>query len=192
MRHNIRIEGLSFRLRPIELEDAALIVALRGDPELTRFLHPVVLTVEAQEHYLREYFEREHDYYFVIERVSNSTPEGLISLYDVDLKENIGEFGRWIVKKDSFAALESAYLLYSVGFELLNLYAVCCHTIAENKQVLSFHQSCGAYIHGKLNDFFSLEGKRYDAIDQRITRQMWITIKPTLHSKVLMLNKVIR
>jgi RimJ/RimL family protein N-acetyltransferase len=191
MNHNIQIDGLIFRLRPIRLEDASLIVALRSDAELTRFLHPIELSVTAQESYLELYFKREHDYYFVIERISNSTPEGLISLYDIDLNENIGEFGRWIVKKGSFAALESAYLLYSIGFDLLNLNVLRCHTIIENKQVVSFHQSCGLYVYAELKDFFNLNGTKHSAVEQRITKQMWATVKPMLYSKISMLKKVL-
>jgi RimJ/RimL family protein N-acetyltransferase len=39
MRHNILIEGQGFRLRPIADADAPLLLALRSDPDLNRYLH---------------------------------------------------------------------------------------------------------------------------------------------------------
>ena len=42
MRHDINITGYAFKLRPIELSDAQLIVDLRtSQPERSRFLHPI-------------------------------------------------------------------------------------------------------------------------------------------------------
>ncbi len=39
MRHSLTIDGPAFRLRPVCIEDAAFIAALRADPERGRYLH---------------------------------------------------------------------------------------------------------------------------------------------------------
>ena len=80
MKHAIHIAGVRYRLRPIGRRDAGLIVALRGDLERTRFLHPIDLCIEAQEAYLEQYFTREGDYYFLIEGGDKEEAEGLIGL----------------------------------------------------------------------------------------------------------------
>ena len=75
--------GHAFRLRPIELADAPLIISLRSDADRTRYLHGVPLDVAAQEEYLSNYFSRPGDYYFVIQRLpaGGGGAEGLIGIY---------------------------------------------------------------------------------------------------------------
>ena len=41
MRHDVELDGVAFRLRPITSDDAAFIVALRNDARLSRFLHRI-------------------------------------------------------------------------------------------------------------------------------------------------------
>lgn len=174
------MEGYAFRLRPITDDDAALVVELRSNPELNRFLHASSNRVEDQLAWLAHYYEREGDYYFVIERRTNSMPEGVIALYDVDLVTNSGEWGRWILKPGSLAAVESAYLIYRVAFELLGLDSVYCRTVADNGKVVSFHDSCGISARQLLPQHFELGGRRHDAVEHRVDLASWIGIKPRL------------
>ena len=96
MKHAIQIAGPGFRLRPVELSDASFIVKVRlGEEKRNRFVHPISPDPKLQESWLREYFDRAGDYYFVIENRSTGQPEGLVGLYDVG-KENHG-WGEWRV-----------------------------------------------------------------------------------------------
>ena len=115
------MEGYAFRLRPITDNEAAFVVELRSNPELNRFLHAISNRIEDQLAWLARYYEREGDYYFVIERRMNGMPEGVIALYNIDLATSSGEWGRWILRPGSLAAVESAYLIYRIAFELLEL-----------------------------------------------------------------------
>jgi RimJ/RimL family protein N-acetyltransferase len=180
MRHNLTIEGYAFRLRPITDADAAMVVELRSNPELNRYLHASSNRVEDQLAWLSSYYEREGDYYFVIERRSNSTPEGVIALYDIDAAASCGEWGRWILKTGSLAAIESAYLIYRIAFELLGLSSVYCRTVTDNGKVVSFHDSCGITARRLLPQHFDLGGQRYDAVEHRVDKASWSNIKPEL------------
>lgn len=175
MRHDIRLTGHAFALRPIELDDAGLIVALRGDAERTRFLHAIPLDVGAQTEYLERYFEREGDYYFVVERIGGETDraEGLISIYDVDRDAARAEWGRWILRDGSLAAVESAWLIYRVAFERLELGQVYCRTLSENTEVLSFHDRAGLTRAGRHEGFIGTDGRAQDAIEHVLTREQW-------------------
>lgn len=184
MRHDLRLEGPAFRLRPITDADAPLIIELRGDTARSGFLHPISLRLEDQLAWLAGYYERPDDYYFVVERQDTGAPEGLISLYDIDPQAGSGEWGRWILKPDSLAAAESAWLIYRCAFEKLGLQRVYSRTVAENLRVVSFHDSCGITAKRLLPNHFDLDGRRVDAIEHSVTREKWDEINPRLEKIV--------
>jgi hypothetical protein len=182
MRHDINITGYAFKLRPIELSDAQLIVDLRtSQPERSKFLHPISSDVDFQKVYLKKYFDTPNDYYFVVERLQNSLAEGLIGIYDV--KDRSAEWGRWILDKNSLAAIESCFLIYKVGFACLNLREMYCRTILNNQPVVSFHDSCDIPRHVLLRDFFTLGSEKYDAVEHRISIDRWNSIQQILESR---------
>ena len=180
MRHSLLIEGNAFRLRPIADHDAAFVVELRRNPELNRYLHAGSNQVEGQLAWLAHYYEREGAYYFVIERCNNGMSEGVIGLYDVDLDKSSGEWGWWILRPGSLAAVESAYLIYRAAFELLGLNSVYCRTVLDNDKVVSFHDSCGITARKLLPQHFELGGHRHDAVEHRVDLASWTGIKPRL------------
>src|SRR5687767_14808238 len=83
MRHEIRVEGEAFALRPVDFPDAAFITELRSESDHTRYINPTPPGVAEQKQYLRQYFSRPGDYYFVVERISDRSREGLVAVYDV-------------------------------------------------------------------------------------------------------------
>ena len=112
MQHKYFISGVAFRLRPVKNDDAEFIRDLRCDPSLNVFLHATNSTIQDQLDWLSSYYLRPNDYYFVVERIDNCAPEGLISLYGIELNNpKQGEWGRWILKPGSLAAVESATLI---------------------------------------------------------------------------------
>lgn len=122
MRHNIVMDGHAFRLRPVDVEDAGFILELRTDPDRNQYLHWVSNDLETQRQWLRDYFERPGDYYFLIENRETGQREGTAGIYNLD--RIFAEWGRWIVRAGSLAALESACLIYRVGFEVLGLESI--------------------------------------------------------------------
>ena len=70
MRHNIRIAGHAFRLRPVAESDAAFIVSLRR--RAGSVLNRGALTTGEQLHWLSSYFERNDDFYFVVETIDGA------------------------------------------------------------------------------------------------------------------------
>jgi len=178
MRHELSVEGCAFRLRAVRDEDASFIVDLRSDPSLNRFIHAGAQRVAEQLLWLAKYYERPGDYYFVIERMGDQRPEGVIGLYDV--RDRGGEWGRWILQTGSLAAIESAWMIYRVGFELLDLESVYCRTVADNANVVSFHDSCGADRSAVLPLHFLIGDRRVDAVEHRVDRRSWPTIRARL------------
>jgi len=180
MQHNHHVEGVALRLRPVVDADAALIVALRSNPALNRFLHASSDAIQDQLNWLNAYKTRAGDYYFVVERITDGRPEGVISLYDIDPDTRQGEWGRWILQPGSLAAVESAWLIYRFAFNTLGLESVFCRTVAENTSVVSFHDSCGIDDRRLLAAQFTLNGRAFDAVEHTVSRKKWTEIQARL------------
>ena len=173
MQHEFIIEGFAYRLRPIGDNDAEFIIKLRSHDELNRFLHTTSPSLANQLDWLAQYYVRPGDWYFVIESRSDGTAEGLVSVYDLDAQHRRAEWGRWILRKGSLAAVESAWLIYRCAFEQLSLHEVFCRTVADNASVVSFHDSCGIIERSLLLNHFNLNGSKLDAVEHRVNKATW-------------------
>lgn len=180
MKHRYHLEGLNYKLRPVELPDAQFIIDTRlEDPERNQYIHQISDSLKDQEDWINRYFEREGDYYFVIENRFSGNPEGLIGIYD----ENDGkaEWGRWVVQKGSLCAFESVYLLYRIAFEKIGLEELYCRTLVANEAVVSFHNSFGEQTRRIIPDASELNGKQYDVIEQFANREIfYVQIAPRI------------
>ena len=96
MRHDMTLAGFGFRLRPIADADAPLVVDLRGNAKLNRYLHATSQNLDDQLAWFARYYERPGDYYFVVERQDSGASEGLISLYNIDPEVTCGECRRFL------------------------------------------------------------------------------------------------
>jgi RimJ/RimL family protein N-acetyltransferase len=180
MRHDLQVEGFRFRLRPVVEADAAFIVGLRTDPQLGRYLHETSPRVEDQVAWIRAYEDRPDDYYFVVEDGPSHEPVGAIGIYDIDRGTGRAEWGRWLIRKDSAAALESVVLVHRAGFEALDLRTMVSCTILENEQVVSFHRSFGANLGRTLPAHFAIRGAHYDAVEYEVSSESWTALRTRL------------
>jgi RimJ/RimL family protein N-acetyltransferase len=178
MRHDIQLAGAVFGLRPVTAGDAEFIVALRGDASLNAFINSTSPHVEDQVAWIERYEQRAGDFYFVVERLSDHSAEGLIGIYDI--ADGEGEWGRWILRSGSLAAVESAGLIYRCAFERIGLDAVVCRTVAANERVVSFHDSCGIAERRVLPSHVELRGQRWDVVEHRLSREAWPAVDARL------------
>lgn len=189
MKHNLSAEGFLYRLRPVKLSDARFIIDTRlEDAERNRFIHQISDDEDAQREWIERYFSREGDYYFVIENRLTKKGEGLIGFYDV--QDGCAEWGRWVIKNDSLAAVESVDLLYQIAFEQVGLQELYCRTLKINEGVVSFHDSIGEKTRQILENHFEINGESFDAVEQYANRQIFYDeIKPLLDKKAYMIFK---
>ncbi|MGO9577748.1 MAG: GNAT family N-acetyltransferase [Terriglobales bacterium] len=171
-------------MRPVKVEDASFIVSLRTDPVLNRFVHEVSPRVEDQVAWIESYFKRSGDYYFVVEDANTAEPHGTIGLYDVSLESRSAEWGRWILRRGSMAALESAWLIYEAGFSTLRLDTLCSRTLAENAAVVSFHDSFGACRGAVLERHFVVRGNAKSAVEHRIQSAEWPSLRARHYANI--------
>ena len=142
----------TIRLTPVRRHHAEYIYSLRIDPALNQHLSTAPASRDAQEQWIGNYMQREaagSEYYFLIERI-DGTPCGTVRLYDFNPASHPDSFcwGSWILdrNKTRFSAIESALLVYEMGFERSGFSASHFDVRKANTKVISFHQKFGAKI----------------------------------------------
>jgi RimJ/RimL family protein N-acetyltransferase len=119
----------------------------------------------------------------VIESRADAQPQGTIGLYAIDEAQRSGEAGRWIIQEDSMAALESVILLYRLAFDVLDLSMVYSRTALANQSAVRFHDAFGLVRHAVLPGFLKLDGGTMDAVEHRMTREIWDQTRFALEEK---------
>ncbi len=183
MQHNFHLAGPAFELKPVLLQHAPFIFNLRRDRSVNAYINETPDDYEMHRSWMREYFERGGDYYFVVADKENGDLQGTCAIYNLDSARNRAEWGRWVISPDSLAASESAFLIYSIAFEKLELKEVFCRTVANNTSVLSFHASCGLSLTNVESNAVSIDGKDHDLVEQVLTEQQWPELKNYLLDK---------
>lgn len=178
MNHSITVQHFGLKLRPVTMSDATFIFKLRRDPKLAQFLGEFDEHYSVHVNWLKRYFQREGDYYFCIETARSHLPIGTIAIYNQ--KGNTAEWGRLMILPNYPAAPGSVWLMYHVAFDLLHLSSVYCRTVVENKQVVSFHDNCGAERTEIQPKAITIRGKTFDWIVHTVTNERWPHVRNRL------------
>ena len=142
-----RIEGFKLALRLIQSCDADYVHRLRTDPSLNTHLSEVRGSVLQQKDWIESYKQREiagSEYYYIIERLSDALPCGVVRLYNI--KGSYFTWGSWILdqNKPQKAALESAVLIYELGFDFIGCELAVFEVRKDNIHTINFHRRFGA------------------------------------------------
>lgn len=178
MRHSLTVEKYGVALRPVGLDDAAFIVQLRNSPHALGNVGDSVTDLPSQERWLKSYFERANDWYFIVQTTRDHTPVGTVGVYDV--AGTVGEWGRWIVLPGVPAGPASAWLALHVAFDVLNLEVALGHVVETNKAVLSFHERIGNPSVGWAANPRVIGGRTVRLVEYRATRADWPTMSAQL------------
>lgn len=175
--HLARIEGFRLALRLIEPSDAEYVYGLRTDTVLNAHLSQIIGTRDDQLNWIMKYKKREEagkEYYYVIERLSDGQRCGLVRLYGIS--EGRFTWGSWILdsNKPPKAALESAVILYEIGFIVLGLNQAVFDVRKDNEHTLSFHTRFGAQKTGEDNDncYFKYSRQQFENVDRQFYRRI--------------------
>ncbi len=141
------VEGLRLRFRPVIPDDAIYIHQLRTNSEYSMYLSPVNGTVEDQRNWIEKYIVREakgYEIYYVIERKYDNIACGVVRIYDI--RDERFTWGSWILdhNKPAKAALETAFIVYEVGFQQLGKTVATFDVRRDNTHTISFHRRFGA------------------------------------------------
>lgn len=128
-------EGFGVRLRPVRLEDAAFIVWLRNLDHVKGKLGDTATDVAPQEAWLKEYFDREGDYYFIAE-TPGGIPVGTHGLYEP--ANGSLEAGRLIMRPDVPAAVATSLITFDLAFGEMGLVELRGTSVSTNVKVHSY------------------------------------------------------
>ncbi len=177
MRHTLTSAGFGVRLRPVKIEDAPFIVWLRGLDHVKGRVGDSAVDVAAQEAWLNAYFDRQGDYYFIIE-TCGGIPVGAYGLYDV--ANASAESGRWIIRPDVPAAIPSVILAFEVAFGALGLSELRAKTVSTNQSVLSLNRKFGFRQTRVEPAAQMIGGKPVDLVNFVLEARVWPKIREQL------------
>lgn len=142
-----RVLGSRITFDVVSVEDAEYVFSLRTNPTYNTHLSAVHGDVDDQRRWIQQYKAREAsgtEAYYIIRRADDGRRCGVVRIYGV----RDGEFtwGSWILDahKPHKAALESAYLVYQIGFDTLGAHRAVFDVRLENETTIAFHQRFGA------------------------------------------------
>ena len=142
------IKGKNIKFELVEENEAEMILNLRNNSNLNKFISKIDLNIEKQKEWIREYKKREkegEDYYFSIKELENDSILGYIRVYNIDKNNKTCEWGSWVMKEDKPAssALESVILIYDFIFNILKLEKAFQSVMKGNRKVMLFHKAYG-------------------------------------------------
>ena len=134
--------------REVSVRDAKYIYQLRTNKRLNQYI---------SDYKLRNMEERE-SLYLVLTNKRSRVRCGVVRLYN--FKENSFEWGSWIldVNKTRYAAVETAILVYELGFKVFGFEESNFEVNKDNERVVSFHLKSGAKIvsEDEINFYFQM------------------------------------
>ena len=163
------LEGKYVNLRSVDVADAEFTLFLRQDPNLTKYLPKLDITIDQQINWIKKQREKEGDYYFVIENKQGKSI-GVIGVYDVT--EKCAETGRIAVIGSSFESIEAQLISFDFAYDILNLDYTVNYVMAENVHALRFSQMFGSVSSEPYKD---ADGNV--RIDGKITKESYLAAK---------------
>jgi RimJ/RimL family protein N-acetyltransferase len=156
------------------MDDAAFIVWLRNLDHARGRIGDSATDVAGQEAWLKDYFVREGDYYFIVETLGKIAV-GAYGIYNVT--GDGGESGRWVIHPEVPAALPNSILACDLAFGVLGLKELRASTVATNRSVLSLNRKLGYHqTHVELAGRF-IGGKPVDLVHFILTAADWFKVR---------------
>ncbi|MDP2761871.1 MAG: GNAT family N-acetyltransferase [Sideroxyarcus sp.] len=173
-----RLIGRALVFRNAQPEDAELIVALRTDTRIAKYLSVTSAEIAKQIDWLKQYAGGEDQAYFIIE-ANDGEKLGTVRLYDPQGDSFC--WGSWILKEGApqSAAIESALMVYSYAIDCLGFKNAHFDVRKENEHVWRFHERLGAVrVAEKEHDFiYKISGESIAASRQRYKKYLSDAVK---------------
>jgi len=190
MRHSLHAENFGVRLRPVQMNDAAFIVWLRNQDYVKGRVGDSATDVAAQEVWLKKYFEREGDYYFIAE-TPGGIPLGTHGIYDV--QGTSAEKGRQIIRAEVMGAgVPAAILVTDLAFGQLGLTELRSNSVSTNFNVHSLHRKFGFRPAGNVRAARIIDGQPVDLLQFLLTAEDWFNVRDRLMPLADVARKLVR
>ena len=137
------IHGKYVTLSSATEEDAQFALAMRQDPDMTKYLPRLDISVEQQIAWIKRQREMEGDYFFIA-RNKEGKRVGVLGLYD--FHGDTSGIGRIAMKGGFYANREAFLLTMRFAFKTLGLKKLADWVYAENARAIKFFNFFGAHM----------------------------------------------
>lgn len=172
------IEGKFVNLRSVKEEDAEFILNIRNNPNISKYLPKLNVSVEQQKNWIAKQRSDKDSFYFVIEDKSSKVI-GTISVYNI--VNNHSEVGRFCSLGNSIQNSEAALLQDDFIFYYLKLDYLDIWVYKGNKPVLALNKGFGCIWEGENKDengepflYGKLTKENYEIKSKKIRRNIEI------------------
>jgi len=135
MINNDLLEGKFVNLRSVNENDAEFILQHRNNPDISKYLPRLDVSVKQQRDWITKQREDNNSYYFIIQDKASTAPLGTFSVYNID--GNHAEVGRVFSIGDFIQNTEACILLAGFILEQPNLKYVDIWIYKNNNHVLA-------------------------------------------------------
>jgi RimJ/RimL family protein N-acetyltransferase len=167
--------GSTIYLRPLEREDAGLLVPWINDPEVTRTLRIYrPMNLQAEEEFVARSAQSEHELVLGIAIQATDKLIGATGLHQIDFKNRHAGFGISIGEKAEWGkgyGTEAARVIVGHAFDTLNLNRVWLHVFEYNLRGIRAYERVGFRREGLLRQDRFHEGRYWDTIVMAMIRQ---------------------
>ena len=189
MNHSIVAEGYGIRLRPVRIDDAGFIVWLRNLEHAKGMVGDSAKDTASQERWLRSYYKRPGDYYFVIETACG-IPVGTIGYYNVTAES--AEIGRWILWPESSAAVPSVLVAIDIAIQRLCVHKINLEVVTTNERAIKLYYWIGFRKTHIQTAAQIIDGKPVDLMHMEMEESEWLIGRKRLMPVALMLEVQVR
>jgi RimJ/RimL family protein N-acetyltransferase len=170
--------GTKIYLRPLEREDAPLLVPWVNDAEITRTLERLYrpLNLQAEVDFIERIYKSEHDVVFGIVVKETDVLIGVTGLHQMDFKNRRAVFGIFIGEKSVWGkgyGTEATALITGYAFETLNLNRVGLEVYEDNERGIRAYERVGFQREGVLRQMMYREGRYWNTILMSLLREEW-------------------
>jgi RimJ/RimL family protein N-acetyltransferase len=177
MRHSLQIDGFGLRLRPVRMDDAEFIVLLRNSSHARGNIGDSPSEAMEQERWLARYFDREDDYYFIVETMGEIRV-GTVSLYNI---ENVcAEIGRWVLLPELRGGMPSLILAIDLAFGQMRLRVLKSAIVDGNHRSESVFRWVGFEYVATEQGGRVIGGKPVDLQHYRLHADRWLEVREGL------------
>jgi diamine N-acetyltransferase len=156
------LKGYTLVLRLIEHGDVKLIPEWRNTPECwVNFFNSVPLTIDGQEAWYKNLQADHSRLVFIIALRGVSDPVGMISVYNIDQRNQSAEIGNMLIaneEKRKGYAKEAVQILSDYCFSILNINRLYLHVLEDNTEALALYKESDFVREGLLREMIFKEG----------------------------------
>lgn len=163
-----RIEGRQIYLRPIRMDDTALIVKWRNEERVRKnFIYQALFTKEGHEQWMKTKVASGEVIQFIICLKENDRPVGSVYFRDVDLANKKAEYGIFIGEEDAAGrgiGSETAVLAVEYARNTMHLHKLMLRVFADNPAAVRSYEKAGFLQEGYLKEEFRTKNGYRDLI----------------------------